>query len=415
GAFFAELLATAGRHAGRPALVSDGGVLTYGELFARSGELARSLRGAGLEPGERLALLIANRPEFVVAMLAGLELGATVAPLDVLLKPDERAVVVEHLKPALLIDEAGMGPRRPGSARAAAPIVLYTSGSTGVPKGALLSHAALLFANRSWAGPVMGLCPDDAVLAVLPLAHSFGLNAGLFAPLLSGARVVLLERFVPERVAELLDAGELTVLPGVATMFRRLLDLRKLGRGRLRLAVAGAAPCPSALAREWRERTGARIVRGFGSTELFRPISYRADEEEAAELEDAVGRALPGVELRIVDGELLIKTPAAMDGYLDAAAETLAVMKDGWFHTGDLASLDARGFVTIQGRKDERILRGGYTVVPADVEGVLGQHPAVREAAVVGIPHPELGEDVAAFVALQPGASVDPSELVEYC
>jgi hypothetical protein len=204
GAFFAELLATAGRHAGRPALVSDGGVLTYGELFARSGELARSLRAAGLEPGERVALLIANRPEFVVAMLAGLELGATVAPLDVLLKPDERAVVVEHLKPALLIDEAGIGAAPAGFARAAAAIVLYTSGSTGVPKGALLSHAALLFANRSWAGPVMGLCPDDAVLAVLPLAHSFGLNAGLFAPLLTGARVVLLERFVPERVAELL-------------------------------------------------------------------------------------------------------------------------------------------------------------------------------------------------------------------
>jgi long-chain acyl-CoA synthetase len=344
-----------------------------------------------------VALAIGNRREFVVALLAGLELGATAAPLDMRLKPDERVVVVEHLKPALLIDEAGIGARRPGSARAAAAIVLYTSGSTGVPKGALLSHVALLFANRSWAGPVMGLEPDDAVLAVLPLAHSFGLNAGLLAPLLTGARVVLLERFVPERVAELLDAGEVTVLPGVATMFRRLLDLRRLGRGRLRLAVAGAAPCPSPLAREWRERTGARIVRGYGSTELFRPISYRADEEEAAGLEDAVGRALPGVELRIVDGELLIKTPAAMDGYLDAADETRAVMRDGWFQTGDLASLDARGFVTIQGRKDERILRGGYTVVPADVEGVLGQHPAVREAAVVGVPHPELGEDVAAL------------------
>lgn len=375
-----------------------------------------------------MAISIPNRPEFVVALLAGLELGATVAPLDMLLKPDERALVLDHLKPALLVDEAGVQAIPRGRTnQGAAAIVLYTSGSTGLPKGALLSHAALTFANRSWAGPVMGLERDDVVLAVLPFAHSFGLNAGLLAPLLAGAGVALVERFAPQRVAQQLDAGELTVLPGVATLFRRLLDLAGFEggrRGRLRLAVSGAAPCPWALAQEWRRRTGVRIVRGYGMTELFRPISYRADED--ADLEDAVGRALPGVEVLVVDeaarplgageiGELWIRTPAAMDGYLDAPDETRAVLVDGWFRTGDLASVSEAGFVAIAGRKGERILRAGYTVFPAEVEAVLARHPDVLEAAVIGVPHPELGEEVAAFVALHASASVDPGELVAYC
>ena len=433
--FFSLLQATASRCEERTALLWDGGRLSYGELFSEARAFSNRLRAAGLAPGDRMAIGIANRPEFVVALLAGLELGASVAPLDMLLKPDERALVLDHLKPALLVDEAGV---RTGLSRAAAnergsngapapTIVLYTSGSTGRPKGALLSHAALTFANRSWAGPVMGLVRDDVVLAVLPFAHSFGLNAGLLAPLLTGAGIVLVERFAPERVAQQLSAGELTVLPGVATLFRRLLDLAGFARGprgRLRLAVSGAAPCPWELAQEWRLRTGVRMLRGYGMTELFRPIWSRG--YEAAYLEDAVGRALPGVEVLVVDetgrplpagaiGELWIRTPAAMDGYLDAPDETRAVMVDGWFRTGDLASVSETGCVAIAGRKGERILRAGYTVFPAEVEAVLALHPAVLEAAVIGVPHPELGEEVAAFVALHAGARADPSELVAYC
>jgi long-chain acyl-CoA synthetase len=418
--FFAELRQAADRAPDRLALCWDGGALRYGELFARAQALGDGLRAAGLQPGECVALLLGNTPEFAVALLAGLQLGATVVPLDVLLAADERQAVLEHLKPALVVDAAGIGARRPGARRADAPrapaLVLYTSGSTGRPKGALLSHAAVSFANRSWAGPVLALQPDDAVLGALPLAHSFGLNAGLLAPLLAGASIRLLERFSPEKLAGLVADGQLTVVPGVATMFRRLLDLpsfARAGRGRLRLAVAGAAPCPWPLALEWRARTGVRIVRGYGSTELHRPISCRADED--ADREGTIGRALPGVELRIVDGELWVRTPGAMDGYLDAPEETARALADGWFRTGDLASQDEQGHVTITGRQDERILRAGYSVFPAEVEAVLVDHPAVREAAVLGSPHPELGEEVAAFVALRPGARADPAELVAYC
>jgi long-chain acyl-CoA synthetase len=192
----------------------------------------------------------------------------------------------------------------------------------------------------------------------------------------------------------------------------------------VRIGVSGAAPCPWALAQEWRARTGIRIVRGYGMTELFRPISYQA--ADTTESPDAVGRAVPGVEIRIVDddgrpvtggetGELLIKSPSAMDGYINAADETREVLADGWFHTGDLATVSDDGLVTIAGRKRERILRGGYSVFPTEVEATLLTHPAVAEAAVVGVPHPELGEDVAAFVTLRAGVQVTPEALIAHC
>ena len=295
-------------------------------------------------------------------------------------------------------------------------IILYTSGSTGQPKGALLSHAALAVANESWAGPVMALAPDDRVLAALPLAHSFGLNGALLAPLLAGVTVVLQERFSPEATLKAIVQHRVTVFPGVATMFARILESPALAGAdvsSLRLAVSGAAPCPWPLASEWRRRTGVRIVRGYGMTELFRPISYLA--AEPTDLPDSIGRAVPGVELRLVADELWIRSPAAMDGYLRAPEETAAVLDGGWFKTGDLATISPEGFVSIVGRKRELILRGGYSVVPGEVEATLLGHPAVAEAAVVGIAHAELGEEVAAFVTLRSRAAADPDELIAYC
>jgi long-chain acyl-CoA synthetase len=273
----------------------------------------------------------------------------------------------------------------------------------------------------------MRLTPDDVVLAALPLAHSFGLNGALLAPLLAGATVALQERFVAEETLAALSRHRVTVLPAVATMFQKMLEVPALSAAAcstLRLSLSGAAPCPWELAEAWRRRTGVRILRGFGMTELFRPISYLADE--AADFPDAIGRAVPDVELRVVDdaeescgagevGELWIRSPAAMDGYLRAGPETHAVMRDGWFRTGDLAKISPAGFVTIVGRKKDLILRGGYSVVPGEVEATLLAHRAVAEAAVVGIPDAALGEEVAAFVTLRPGAQVDGDELVAFC
>jgi long-chain acyl-CoA synthetase len=411
----------------RLALRWDGGGLTYRALVAAAADFARRLERGGFLPGQRLAVSIPNRPEFAVAVLAGFLLDATVAPLDILLKPDERAELLADLRPAALVDDARIervADAAPPDPRAPA-LALYTSGSTGRPKAVLLSHAALEFANRAWAGPVIGLVESDVLLAALPLAHAFGLNGALLAPLLAGATVRLVERFVPERVADIVAREPVSVVPGVATMFQRLLELPGFAGGRrLRLAVSGAAPCPWAVAEAWRARTGTRIVRGYGSTELFRPISFLADDP--SERPDSVGRAVPGVEVRVLDeaghplgtgdiGELWIRTPAVMDGYLDSPEDTRAVLVDGWFRTGDLAHVDAVGFVTIAGRVRERIKRGGYSVFPAEVEAVLLAHPDVAEAAVVGVPDPTLGEEVAAFVALRPGATAEVQALIAWC
>jgi long-chain acyl-CoA synthetase len=357
-----------------------------------------------------------------------LKLGATAAPLNPLLRREELAPLTEDLKPALIVDEVKVeaGAWDTPSQTSAPALVLYTSGSTGRPKGAIFSHRALTFANRSWGEPVMGLSPDDRVLAALPLAHSLGLNGGLLAPLLLGATVALVERFTPEALFDAIQRHRVTVFPGVATIFRRLLNSAAFPSAdfsSLRHAISGAAPCPWELAVEWRERTATRIVRGYGMTELFRPISYFVDDP--IDIPDAVGKAVPGVEIRIVEngevkkrgetGELLIKSPAAMEAYLGDSEETEAVLENGWFKTGDLANLSPEGYVRIAGRKRERILRGGYSIFPQEVEAILLSHPAVAEAAVVGFPSPDLGEEVVAFVALKPRAKATPEELRDYC
>lgn len=417
--FAALLAAAARRRPEHPALVWEGAALSWRELEARAGGVALRLARDGVGPGDVVALLLPNAWGFVAALWGGLALGATVAPLNPLLAGGERERILGHLAPKAIVDAmpaeetAGITPSPDGGAPA---IILYTSGSTGQPKGAVLSHAALAVANESWAGPVMGLTEADRVLAALPLAHSFGLNGALLAPLLAGATVVLQERFAPEETLRAIALHRVTVFPGVATMFSRILEASALASAdlsSLRLAVSGAAPCPWPLASAWRQRTGVRIVRGYGMTELFRPISYLA--ADTRDLPDSIGRAVPGVELRVVDDELWIKTPAAMDGYLRAPEETAAVLADGWFRTGDLATISAEGFVSIVGRKRDLILRGGYSVVPGEVEAALLGHPAVAEAAVVGVAHAELGEEVAAFVTLRPGARADIAELIAFC
>jgi long-chain acyl-CoA synthetase len=428
---FVRLLEAAVRRDPRAAaLVWDGGSMTREELSHRAGGLARTLAGRGVSAGDTIAVPIGNRWSLAAALWGGLKLGATIAPLNPRLTADERARTLADLRPREVLedvgDETADWPDLP--VPAAPAIILYTSGSTGEPKGAVLSHAALEFAIRSWAEPVMALTPDDVVLAVLPLSHSFGLNGALLAPLLAGARVVFVEHFVPEAVLDAIARHRVTILPAVATMFRRLLDCPALAGAdlsSLRLALSGAAPCPWSLAEEWRERTGVRILRGYGSTELFRPISYLAGDPHDAP--DAIGRPVPGVEVRVVDddgralpagepGELWIRTPAAMDGYLNRPDDTRGAFADGaWFRTGDLATVSPDQLVRIVGRKKELILRGGYSVVPAEVEATLLGHPAVREAAVIGVPHPELGEEVAAFVTLHPGSPVEPVELLAYC
>ncbi len=410
----------------KTAIVCDEKRLTWSELDAFASGFARELSSQGVTEGDRVAILLPNGIEFVVAFLAVLKLGATPAPLNPLVKEEELAAFRADLRPKVSIDRVTMsrGNWRTVEEADAASLILYTSGSTGRPKGAVFSHDALTFANRSWAEPVMGLNAEDIVLVAVPLAHSLGLNGGLLAPLLSGATIVILERFTPEAVVAAINKHRVTVLPGVATIFRRLLNSAALAEcdfSSVRRAIAGAAPCPWELAAEWRERSGTRIVRGYGMTELFRPLSFRANDLN--DVPNAVGKAVPDVEIRMEledgasdnIGELWIKTPAMMDGYLDAPEETNDVISNGWFKTGDLATVSSDGYVQIVGRKRERILRGGYSVFPQEIEAVLVSHPAVAEAAVIGVADADLGEEVAAFVSLKRAQRLSTEQLHDYC
>jgi long-chain acyl-CoA synthetase len=426
--FICAIESNARRLSSKTALIADDRAMTWSELDAAASGLARNLSTQGVVAGDRVAILLPNGVEFVVAFLAVLKLGATPAPLNPLVKEEELAAFQADLRPKLSTDRIATtngGSWRTVEEVDAPSLILYTSGSTGRPKGAVFSHDALAFANRSWAQPVMALTPDDIVLVAVPLAHSLGLNGGLLAPLLTGATVVILERFAPEAVFTAIKNHHVTVLPAVATIFRRLLNSPSFSQvdfSSLRVAVAGAAPCPWELAVEWREKSATRIVRGYGMTELFRPLSFRADDPN--DIPHAVGKAVPDVEIRNVMedgassdgiGEIWIKSPAMMEGYLDAPEETREVMADGWFKTGDLATVSADGYVQIVGRKRERILRGGYSVFPQEIEAVLVSHPAVAEAAVIGVTDADLGEEVAAFVSLKRMEKLTREELLGYC
>jgi long-chain acyl-CoA synthetase len=425
--FVCAIEANARRFPVKTAVICEGHKLSWSDLDGFASGFAKHLSVQGVLRGDRVAIFLPNSIDFVVAFLAILKLGATPAPLNPQIKPDELAAFTTDLRPKLSIDHVvkNRGSWQTIEQPNTPSLILYTSGSTGRPKGAVFSHGALTFANHSWAEPVMGLTSDDIVLVGVPLAHSLGLNGGLLGPLLTGSTVVILERFTPEAVLAAIKNQHVTVLPAVATIFRRLLNAPAFAESdvsTLRLAVSGAAPCPWELAQEWKERTGTRIVRGYGMTELFRPLSFRADDPSDAP--NAVGKALPGVEIRLAldtspsgndIGELWIKSPAMMDGYLDAPDETAEVISAGWFKTGDVATISPEGYVQIVGRVRERILRGGYSVFPQEIEAVLTSHPAVAEAAVVAVPDADLGEEVAAFVSLKPVANVTVEGLLAHC
>ena len=427
--FALGLDASARRTPDRVALIAAGERLTYRQLDRRAGGFARWLGAQGLGAGDRVALILPNSVGFAVALYGALKIGITVTPLNPQLTADERARTLSDFGARVVVenvpgDEADVAAVEHVDAPA---LVLYTSGSTGRAKGAVLSHAAVTAGNASWKDDVMALTAEDRVLAVLPLSHSYGINGALLAPLLAGGCSVLVERFSPDAVVTTVREHAVTVFPAVATMYQRLLDAPGWSRAdfaSVRVALSGAAPCPWPLAEAWRERSGVRILRGYGMTELHRPLSYLANDPR--DFPDCVGRPVPGVEIRVVDddgaplaqddtGELLIRSNAAMDGYLGQPEETAATMVNGWFKTGDLARVSPEGFVSIVGRKKELILRGGYSVSPPEVEAALLAHPSVTEAAVIGIPHPALGEEIAAFVALRRGDRVTPDDLAAWC
>ncbi len=429
-----NLIETAHRRADAEALRRGGRRVDYGELDRASAHVAARLLAEGIGPGDRVGLMAPNVPEFVAAYYGILRMGAVVVPLDTELKRDELRVTLADAGVALLISwrelratgEVPTWLAAPGSffdegVPAAAPagaaerasgdtaVILYTSGTSGQPRGAELTHANLAH-NARVTSELFGFGPDDAVLAALPLGHAFGQTCTLNAAMMAGATVVLVSRFE-------WSAG-VTVLVGVPSMYAALLADAG-GAATPRMCISGGAPLAPELIDAWEETFGTPLLEGYGLTETSPVASFT--RPDAPRKPGSIGTPIEGVEMRLRDvspegvGEIVIRGPNVMKGYWNRPDETRAVLSDdGWLRTGDLARVDDDGAFWIVGRAKDLIIRDGRNVHPREIEDVLHGHPDVREAAVVGIPDPLLGEEVVACVVVRRGAAVTEEDLREY-
>jgi len=446
--------ASAARHPDRPALRLADLELSYAQLDDGSARVAGLLRERGVGPGDRVALMLPNVPQFALAYYGALRLGAVVVPMNVLLKRREVAFQMGDAGARLVFALDGMhehaaagaeavgaeclpvafGPFEEALARAEplaelAPcagadtaMVLYTSGTTGSPKGAELTHDNLRI-NAEISAGLFDLGPEDVSLGVLPLFHSFGQTCGLNAAMLSGTCLTLLPRFDPAQALELLDRHRVTICLGVPTMYAAMLDRveeEMPWQGRLKVCVSGGSAMPLAVLRRCEEVFACPLLEGYGLSETSPVASF--NQPGRPHKHGSIGTPLEGVEMKVVDpgdrelpageiGEIVIRGHNVMKAYYDQPEATARTMRGGWLHTGDLARVDEEGYFFIVDRLKDMIIRGGLNVYPSEVEEVLHEHPAVLEAAVVPVPHTLLGEDVGAAVVLRDGARAVAKEL----
>jgi fatty-acyl-CoA synthase len=412
----------------RIAIVEGEREWTYAELDARSDELA-----AGLVHGERVSTLTGNTGEHVALMFACAKAGAILHPVSWRLAPAEIAYQLDDAEPAVFLVEdehrelgdaalALARPLTPVGARSAQrgvsdrdPLFLiYTSGTTGKPKGALLTHANCFWTNLSF-DLATGIRPDDIVLQVLPQFHCGGWNVQSILAWWKGARVILERGFDARRALELIETHRITTMMGVPANYLFMAQepgFADADLSSLRLAVVGGAPMPEALLDTWAAR-GVDIVQGYGLTEAA-PNVLCLPPEDARRKAGWAGKPYPYVECELSEeGELLVRGPNVFPGYWRNEAATADVFRDGWLLTGDVAERDDEGNYRIRGRVKDMVVSGGENVYPAEIEAVLHEHPAVADAAVVGVPDERWGEVCAAFVVLSEPVSDD--ELREHC
>jgi long-chain acyl-CoA synthetase len=298
-------------------------------------------------------------------------------------------------------------------------VILYTSGTTGTPKGAELTHGNLR-RNVEVVVGMLGLQQSDVILGALPLFHSFGQTCGLNAAVACGAALTLIPRFEPGKALEIVARDEVTVFEGVPTMFAAMLQSPdRPDTSSLRLCVSGGASMPVEIMRAFEETFGCKILEGYGLSETSPVASFNHPDRERKP--GSIGTPVAGVEMKLLDpseegvGEIAIRGHNVMKGYWNRPDATgQAIDAEGWFRTGDMARMDDEGYFFIVDRKKDMIIRGGYNVYPREVEEVLYEHPAVLEAAVVGVPHPELGEEVGAAIALKPDVTATERELRDH-
>ena len=450
-----NLTRTAAEHSDELAVKLDDAAFNYGLLDNASQRVAAMLKAKGVGPGDSVAIMLPNVPYFPAVYYGVLRAGAVVVPMNVLLKGREVAYYLADSQTKLLfawhdfMEAAQTGAEEAGGVEVVAvkpgeieglifahepdeavaevagddtAVILYTSGTTGKPKGAELTHDNLRNNVRVAVG-LFDLGVGDVIFGGLPLFHSFGQTCAMNAAVACGACVTLLPRFDPGKALEIIERDGCTVFEGVPTMYGALLH--HSGRdacdvSTLRVCASGGASLPVEVLRGFEECFGCKVLEGYGLSETSPVASFNHPDRERKA--GSIGTPIEGVEMKVVDddgsevaqgeiGEILIKGHNVMKGYWRQPEATAEAIKDGWFATGDMARVDEDGYFFIVDRKKELIIRGGYNIYPREVEEVLYEHPAVREAAVVGVPHAELGEEVGAAVALKAGEHVEAEEL----
>ncbi|MGW7407610.1 long-chain-fatty-acid--CoA ligase [Streptomyces sp. NPDC054833] len=450
------LVRTAERQPERDALRLGTQVTTYAELDERSARAAALLRAEGVRPGDRVALMLPNVPEFVVLYYGALRAGAIVVPMNPLLKTRETEYHLNDSGAALLFEwHQAPGEGTQGAAAAGVrhiavepshfagllagqepltevtetaaddvAVLLYTSGTTGRPKGAALTHGSLRHNTEVNAVHVQRITSEDVVVGCLPLFHIFGQICTMSVAVRSGASLTLIPRFDPQAVLDAIARDRATVFEGVPTMYAALLQHpSEADVSTLRMCVSGGASLPVEVLHGFERRFGCMVLEGFGMSETSPVVSF--NHPDRPRKPGSVGTPILDVEVRLLDekgqdvgpgevGELAVRGPNVMKGYWNLPEETATAIPDGWLRSGDLARRDEDGYLYIVDRKKDMIIRGGYNVYPREIEEILHEHPAVALAAVVGLAHERLGEEVAAAVVLRKGAEATPDELREF-
>ncbi|MEK5233199.1 fatty acid--CoA ligase family protein [Lysinibacillus sp. FSL K6-0232] len=452
---------------------------TYGEFEHAVGRFAKGLEDLGIEKGDHVAFLLGNTPHYLIALYATMRLGATAIPVNPIYTPDEISYILHNgdVKAVIALDAllplvekgvqafpqvqafiicetasdiaekiAALSPEArdkthlftqviANAAEALQPvevtdddnaIILYTSGTTGSPKGAMLTHGNI-YSNARDVAHYLGIRADDRVIATLPVFHVFALTVVVNAPLLSGATILLVPRFSPAEIFALAREQKATVFAGVPTMYNFLYQLPEGNAedfATIRLAVSGGASLPVALLHNFEQKFNVRVSEGYGLSEASPVTCFNPLDRERKP--GSIGTSINNVENKVVDvngqevpvgevGELIVRGPNVMKGYYKLPEETAMAIRDGWLYTGDLAKVDEEGYFYIVDRKKDMIIVGGYNVYPREVEEVLFAHDNIVEAAVVGFPDPNLGEAVHAYVVLKEVAATSTEDLFTYC
>ncbi|AGT33114.1 AMP-dependent synthetase [Geobacillus genomosp. 3] len=449
-----------------PALIFEGNEYTNVECDARSSQLAHVLIGLGVKPGDRVVVTMPNSPEVIIAFSAVAKAGAVVVPVLPLLQAQELRYIFQDCEPNIVltaemlwakVNEAAQGlpsppaiftldssgsPRSLRTAMEQAPshlpplavadgdaaALLYTSGTTGRPKGVVLTHRNL-YTNAEAAAEMAKRLPveyERTGLGVLPISHAFGFTM-MNVALLLGDKIVLLPYFEPKKVLEAIERHRVTHTAMVPAMFHTLChyaDADRYDTSSLAACVSGSASLPPSLAWQFQRKFNCLILEGYGLSEAA-PIVTATDPTKPIK-PGSVGLPLPGVQVAVIDengnrlppnevGELIVSGPNVFQGYYKKDEETRQALRDGWLYTGDMARIDEDGYVFIVDRKKDVIIRGGFNIYPRDLEELLLSHPAVVDAGVVGVPSPKMGEEVAAYVVVRRGADVTEEELIRFC